>query len=121
MRAAYAESSGLILLSDFEAFGIPILEALACATPVFLSRLDPTQSLFGTYRAAHFCDADDLDATARVIEDALARGPGSISEGAPTAPAAPSSTGTTSRTPSGAPSRPPGTVETAGRGRPDPG
>jgi glycosyltransferase involved in cell wall biosynthesis len=80
LRAAYAESLGLILLSEFEAFGIPILEALASGTPVFLSRLDETFSLFGSYAAAHFCPADDLVGTCDVIEGTLARGAMAIQE-----------------------------------------
>jgi glycosyltransferase involved in cell wall biosynthesis len=80
LRRAYAESLGLFLLSDCEAFGIPILEALASGTPVFLSRLDETRSLFGSYPAAHFCPADDLDGTLDVIERTLARGTAAIRE-----------------------------------------
>lgn len=80
LRRAYAESAGLLLLSDFEAFGIPILEALACGTPVFLSRQAATQSLFGTFRAAHFCPADDPDATAAEVAFSLARGRDAIGE-----------------------------------------
>lgn len=79
LHRAYAESSGLILLSDFEAFGIPILEALACATPVFLSTLNETQSLFGEFRGAHFCPAD-ADATAEMIARSLAQGRTAIAE-----------------------------------------
>ena len=36
---AYAESRGVFLLSDYEAFGLPILEALISGTPVFLTNL----------------------------------------------------------------------------------
>ena len=74
LRRAYAESLGLILLSDFEAFGIPILEALACGTPVFLSEQAATRSLFGPFRGAHFCAADDPAATSATVERALADG-----------------------------------------------
>lgn len=80
LHQAYAESSGLILLSDFEAFGIPILEALACATPVFLSTLDETRSLFGGFRGAHFCQGDDAGATAEIIARTLAQGRDAIEE-----------------------------------------
>lgn len=80
LRKAYAESAGLLLLSDFEAFGIPVLEALASGTPVFLSRLGEMLSLFRSYRGAHFCAPDDFDGTARMIEETLDRGPEAIRE-----------------------------------------
>jgi glycosyltransferase involved in cell wall biosynthesis len=78
LRQAYVESCGLLLFSDYEAFGIPILEALASGTPVFLTRQDETQSIFGSFRGAHFCAPDDLDGTAALIERTLARGPEAI-------------------------------------------
>jgi glycosyltransferase involved in cell wall biosynthesis len=80
LRGAYAESAGLVLLSDFEAFGIPILEALACGTPVFLSEQEATQSLFGGFKGARFCPADDLEATLGVFEAALSSGSVAVSE-----------------------------------------
>ena len=78
--ATYAESAGLILLSDFEAFGIPILESLASGTPVFLSRLDPTLEPVRELWAAHFCPAEDLDATVAIIDRILGRGTEAVAE-----------------------------------------
>ncbi len=78
LRRAYAESAGLVLLSDCEAFGLPIVEALACGTPVFLSRLPETEGLFGGFAGARFCPADDPEGTAAAIAAALDRGPGLI-------------------------------------------
>ena len=80
LRAAYGESLGLVLLSEFEAFGIPILESLASGTPVFLSRIAPTFSLFRECRGAHFCPADNLDLTAEIVARVLDRGEASIKE-----------------------------------------
>ena len=74
LRRAYAESRGVFLLSDFEAFGIPILEGLASATPVFLTDLAVTRSLFETYPGAHFCPGDDADATLAIVVATLDRG-----------------------------------------------
>lgn len=74
LRRAYAESHGLILLSDFEAFGVPILEALARGTPAFLSDQPTTRGLFARYRGAHFLPADDPVAVAAHIAHVFARG-----------------------------------------------
>jgi glycosyltransferase involved in cell wall biosynthesis len=80
LQQAYAESQGLFLLSEFEAFGIPILEALVCGTPVFLTDIDATRSLFGRFRGAHFCPGDDLEGTFAIVEQTLERGRESIRE-----------------------------------------
>ncbi|HWE38217.1 MAG TPA: glycosyltransferase family 4 protein [Isosphaeraceae bacterium] len=80
LRRAYAESHGLILLSDFEAFGVPILEALARGTPAFLSEQPTTRGLFARYRGAHFCPPDDPEATAAHIAHTFARGRDAIAE-----------------------------------------
>lgn len=80
LRRTYSESLGLFLLSDVEAFGLPILEALASGTPVFLSRLETTESLFGDFQGARFCPADDLEGTFEVVERSLAKGSALIAE-----------------------------------------
>ena len=83
LRRAYAESLGLVLLSDFEAFGIPILEALACGTPVFLTRLDDRRGASSGRSAGPIvCPADDPEATARVVAATLDRGRCLIGEAA---------------------------------------
>jgi glycosyltransferase involved in cell wall biosynthesis len=80
LRRAYAESRAVFLLSEFEAFGIPILEGLVSGTPVFLTDLDVTRSVFGDYRGARFCPGDDADATLAIVEATLAQGPAAIRE-----------------------------------------
>lgn len=80
LRRAYSESLGLVLLSEYEAFGIPILESLAAGTPVYLSQQPTTESLFSTFRGAHFCAAEDPDSTAEVVEAALDRGQQTLDE-----------------------------------------
>lgn len=71
LRATYANSLGVVLLSDFEAFGIPILEAMATGTPAFFSDLEPTRGLFFGCLAAHPCPADDPDGTAERVGHVL--------------------------------------------------
>jgi glycosyltransferase involved in cell wall biosynthesis len=80
LRRAYAESRGVFLLSDFEAFGLPILEGLISGTPVFLTDLEVTRSLFDTYRGAMFCPADNPEATFEIVERTLSQGPNAILE-----------------------------------------
>jgi glycosyltransferase involved in cell wall biosynthesis len=75
LRGLYGASQALVLLSDCEAFGIPILEALACATPVLLTDLPTTAGLFGPYRGARFVPPGDADAAAARARDLLDRGP----------------------------------------------
>ena len=70
----------MFLLSEFEAFGIPILEGLVSGTPVFLTDLDVTRSLFETYEGAKFCPGDDPDATFAIVEETLAQGEAAIRE-----------------------------------------
>ena len=80
LRRAYAESRGVFLLSDFEAFGIPILEALISGTPAFLTDLHVTRSLFATYRGAKFCPGGDPGATLAIVAETLAQGPAATRE-----------------------------------------
>lgn len=80
LRRTYRESLGLFLLSEYEAFGIPILEALASGTPVFLSRQAATESLFDSFEGAHFCPAEDLEATLAIVEQTIDRGRIAIQE-----------------------------------------
>ena len=74
LRRAYAESRGVFLLSEFEAFGIPILEGLASGTPVFLTDLEVTRTLFAGFKGAKFCPGDDPEATLAIVSESLSRG-----------------------------------------------
>ena len=80
LRRAYAESRAVFLLSEFEAFGIPILEGLVSGTPVFLTDLEVTRSVFGTYKGARFCPGEDADATFAIVEETLAKGEAAVRE-----------------------------------------
>ncbi|WP_435011087.1 glycosyltransferase family 4 protein [Tundrisphaera lichenicola] len=80
LRQSYAESRAVFLLSEFEAFGIPILEGLASGTPVFLTDLAVTRSVFESFAGARFCPGDDADATFAIVERTLAQGEDAIRE-----------------------------------------
>lgn len=72
LRRTYAESLALLAFSDYEAFGLPILEALACGTPVFLTRQAATFSLFGRRPGAFVCPSPRLNDTFEIVETILA-------------------------------------------------
>jgi glycosyltransferase involved in cell wall biosynthesis len=75
LRRSLAESAGLLLLSDYEAFGLPILESLASGTPAFISTLAATHSVFGGFQGVVFCPEDDAHRTAGRILDTLDQWP----------------------------------------------
>jgi glycosyltransferase involved in cell wall biosynthesis len=75
LAAIYAESMALVLLSEYEAFGIPILEALACGTPVLLSRIPATRSVFLGLKGTYFCPEDDPMATAEIADRVIRQQP----------------------------------------------
>lgn len=74
LRNLYRNAAGLMQLSDYEAFGLPILESLACGTPVFLSRRPTVTGAFGRYRGAVFIDDAAPSQMAETISRTLEQG-----------------------------------------------
>jgi glycosyltransferase involved in cell wall biosynthesis len=76
LPALYTLADLLAYPSRYEGFGIPVLEAMACGTPVVTSDNSSLPEAAGT--AAQLVNADDLaglaEAMAEVIGDAARRG-----------------------------------------------
>jgi glycosyltransferase involved in cell wall biosynthesis len=71
LAALYRGARCLVYPSLYEGFGLPVLEAMACGTPVVTSRGGATEEVAGD--AAVLVDPLDADAIAAGIEEALAR------------------------------------------------
>jgi glycosyltransferase involved in cell wall biosynthesis len=71
LAALYRGARCLVYPSLYEGFGIPVLEAMACGTPVVTSRGGATEEVAGG--AAVLVDPRDPAAVAAGIEEAAAR------------------------------------------------
>jgi glycosyltransferase involved in cell wall biosynthesis len=60
LAAVYRRSVLLLMPSEREGFGLPVLEALACGTPVVASDIPALREVAGY--AAAYCAVDDIDA-----------------------------------------------------------
>lgn len=65
----------LLLLSDFESFGLAALEAMACGTPVVASRSGGLPELIEHERTGVLCRVGDVEGTAAKIVSLLADRP----------------------------------------------
>lgn len=63
----YRTSCLFILLTDYEAFGLPIAEALCSGCPVLLNRLDVLESLFSALPGVTFTSNKDIERSAELI------------------------------------------------------
>jgi glycosyltransferase involved in cell wall biosynthesis len=69
LAALYRHAAALVLPSDREGFGWPVLEAIACGTPVVARDLPPLREIAGD--AAVFVPTDDPRAWAATVEGVL--------------------------------------------------
>ena len=69
LPAVYAGAQALILPSLYEGFGLPVLEAMACSTPVVASRTSSLPEVGG--EAALYFDPADTEALAETMRTVL--------------------------------------------------
>jgi glycosyltransferase involved in cell wall biosynthesis len=62
----------VLLPSEREGFGLPVLEALACGTPIVASDIEPLREVGGD--AVEYCAPEEVDAWTASILRVLAEG-----------------------------------------------
>src|SRR5216683_3760906 len=71
LAGAYRRATCVLLPSDSEGFGLPVIEAMACGTPVVVSDLAVLREVGGG--AANYCPVGDIDAWVNTIVRVAAR------------------------------------------------
>lgn len=69
LAAVYRRSALVLLTSEREGFGLPVLEALACGTQVVASDIEALREVGGA--AVDYCAPDDVEAWVRVVDTRL--------------------------------------------------
>jgi glycosyltransferase involved in cell wall biosynthesis len=69
LAAVYRRSALVLLPSEREGFGLPVLEALACGTPVVASDIDALREVGGA--AVQYCPPEDVEAWTTTVAGAL--------------------------------------------------
>jgi glycosyltransferase involved in cell wall biosynthesis len=67
LPALYGAATAAVMPSVYEGFGLPVLEAMACGTPVVSSATSSLPELGG--EAAYYFDPYDLEGMANAIRD----------------------------------------------------
>lgn len=67
----YQSSTLFILLSDYEAFGLPIAEALCCGCPVLLNELDVLRDVFAGMAGVHFIKNSEIEQASKIAQKLL--------------------------------------------------
>ena len=70
LASVYRQSAVLLLPSEREGFGLPVLEALACGTPVIASDIEALREVGGA--AALYCPPDDVEQWSETVLATLA-------------------------------------------------
>lgn len=65
LAALYRRAAVVLITSDREGFGLPIVEALSCGTPVVASDLPVMREVGGS--AALYCERDDTESWGRTV------------------------------------------------------
>ena len=71
LASVYRRAALVLMPSEREGFGLPVVEALACGTPVVASDLPVLREVGGEGEAVSFCPAGDVEAWAETVNGLL--------------------------------------------------